>query len=272
MAYQMLQFENNLLQTVEQQDSEIKSTYPNTEVSGSQLNQDFCQDNKDIPKQKERKARTARKNKTSYSPTKIKARNFLSNIAYSKICEKDFSDICFVADALTYITMDLKPFFLECTYFDLEDREMIKMLWVECLPERYYNYIKRPENFELLHSPKLIFKQVKDLIGAYLHVPGAWAEIVACFKEHHAIYQYTYVYLFPKAYTNRVGFAKKIQHKMCFERWLAKKRNQELGKNPFNFADPDFERHPFEQIPITEEITFKDDDEKRADVPDTRKN
>ena len=59
---------------------------------------------------------------------------------------------------------------------------------------------------------------------------------------------------------------------MCFERWLAKKRNQELGKNPFNFAVPDFERHPFEQIPITEEITFKDDYENRADVPDTRKN
>ena len=75
--------------------------------------------------------------------------------------------------------MDMKPFFLQTTYFDIEDREMIRMLWEEYLPERYYNYIKQPENFELLHSPKLTFKQVKDLIGAYLHIPGAWAEIVA---------------------------------------------------------------------------------------------
>ena len=130
-------------------------------------------------KKKERKAKTVRKNKTPHSPTKIKARNFLSNIAYSRICEKDFSNICFVPDALTYIAMDMKPFFLQTTYFDIEDREMIRMLWEEYLPERYYNYIKQPENFELLHSPKLTFKQVKDLIGAYLHIPGAWAEIVA---------------------------------------------------------------------------------------------
>ena len=119
----------------------------------------------------------------------------------------------------------------------------------------------------------MTFKQVKDLIGAYLHIPGAWVEIVACFKEHHAIYQYTYAHLFPKTYTNRIGFAKKIQHKMCFERWQARKRQQELAKNPFHFEIPDFERHPFEQVPITDEITFvKNDDENRADIPDTRKN
>ena len=118
----------------------------------------------------------------------------------------------------------------------------------------------------------MTFKQVKDLIGAYLHIPGAWAEIVACFKEHHVVYQYTYVHLFPKTCTNRFGFAKKLQHKMCFEGWQARKRNQVIGKNPFNFEVPAFERHPFEQVSITQEITFmKDDTENRADVPDTRK-
>ena len=60
---------------------------------------------------------------------------------------------------------------------------------------------------------------------------------------------------------------------MCFERWQAKKRQQELAKNPFNFAILEFERHPFEQVPINDKITFvKDDNENRADVPDTRKN
>ena len=96
-----------------EQDMEIGNNFRNTGVSGNQLNQDFFQDNKDIPKKKQkRKAETVRKNKTPYSPTKIKARNFLSNIAYSRICEKDFSNVCFLTDALTYITMDLKPFFL----------------------------------------------------------------------------------------------------------------------------------------------------------------
>ena len=147
MAYQMLQFANQLPQMPSKQDMEIGNNFPNTEVSRNQLNQDFFQDNKDIPKKKERKAKTVRKNKTPYSPTKIKARNFLSNIAYSRICEKEFSNICFVADALTYITMDLKQFFLNTTYFDANEREMVKMLWEERLPQGYYNYIKSPENF-----------------------------------------------------------------------------------------------------------------------------
>ena len=51
--------------------------------------------------------------------------------------------------------MDLKQFFLNTTYFDANDREMVKILWEECLPQGHYNYIKSPENFKLLHSPKL---------------------------------------------------------------------------------------------------------------------
>ena len=66
--------------------------------------------------------------KTPYSPTKIKARNYLSNIAYSRICEADFKNMSFIADALVFITMDLKPFFLKSTYFEESDINMVKML------------------------------------------------------------------------------------------------------------------------------------------------
>ena len=59
---------------------------------------------------------------------------------------------------------------------------------------------------------------------------------------------------------------------MCFERWQARKRAQELAKSLFNFEIPDTERHPFQQVPVTDEITFvRNDDEHRADVPDSRK-
>ena len=51
-----------------------------------------------------------------------------------------------------------------------------------------------------------------------------------------------------------------------------KKRNQELGKNPFNFTVEEVERHPFEQVPITNEIRLKNDVENRGDKPDSRKN
>ena len=120
--------------------------------------------------------------------------------------------------------MDLKPFFLNTTYFDANDTEMVKMLWEECLPQGYYNYIKSPENFKLQHSPKLTFKLVKDLIGLYLHIPNAWAEIVSFFQEYHSIYQYIYLHLFPKTYSNKERFSKTLRHNMCFEHWLQKKK------------------------------------------------
>ena len=73
------------------------------------------------------------------------------------------SNICFIIDVPSFITMDLKPFFLSSSYFDVEDRDMIKMLWEECIPQEYYNFVKRPENFETLNSSKTTFKDIKKL-------------------------------------------------------------------------------------------------------------
>ena len=107
MAYQMLEMQNS------KQAMEIGNTQTNLEVNGSVLNQDFFQDDNTIQKKQKRKISTKkpRKVKTPYSPTKIKARNYLSNISYSRICEEDFKNLSFIADALSFITMDLKHFF-----------------------------------------------------------------------------------------------------------------------------------------------------------------
>ena len=127
MAYQMLEFQRDPVQ-VQNTKTEILSQ--STEVSGNQLDQGFFQDNNDDPKKikKERKQKAAGKAQTPYSPTKIKVRNFLTNIAYKRICEKDFSIICFLVDVFSFITMDLKPLFLTHAYCDAENRDMIKML------------------------------------------------------------------------------------------------------------------------------------------------
>ena len=109
------------------------------------VNQDFFQDDNAIQKKQRRKVLTKkpRKVKTPYSPTKIKARNYLSNISYSRICDDDFKNLSFIADPLSFITMDLKPFFKKMTYRDENDIEMIKMLWEDCLPNSYLLYLKK---------------------------------------------------------------------------------------------------------------------------------
>ena len=52
-----------------------------------------------------------KKSKSAYLPTKIKARNFLSNISYRRISDKDFQNANFIIHMLSYIVMNLKPFF-----------------------------------------------------------------------------------------------------------------------------------------------------------------
>ena len=90
MAYQMLE-----MQTPKQV-TEKEILQQSIEVNGSVSNQDFFLDNNDIKKKQVRKAKKIRKIKTPYSPTKIKARNYLSNIAYSRICEADFKNLSFI--------------------------------------------------------------------------------------------------------------------------------------------------------------------------------
>ena len=202
MACQMLE-----MQTPKQV-TETDILQQSIEVNGSASNQDFFLDNNDIKKKQVRKAKKIRTMKTPYSPTKIKARNYLSNIAYSRICEADFKNMSFIVDALVFITMDLKPFFLKSTYFKESDINMVKMLWEECLPDSYLTYLKRPENFELIHSEKVNFKQIKNLVGVYMRTPENYRELIVSFQKYHDIYQYTYAHLFPKTYSNKAGFQK----------------------------------------------------------------
>ena len=102
MAYQML--EQNQMNKMETK-MEADMNKLKLEQNGSQPDQNFCLDDKDVPKKKRKNS------KSPYSPTKIKARNFLSNISYRRISDKDFQNANFIIDILTYIVMNLKPFF-----------------------------------------------------------------------------------------------------------------------------------------------------------------
>ena len=247
MAYQMLEFQkDNLTQPAMQTEMVVESS----EVNGNQLDQNFFQDNNDIPK----KRKKVRKAKTPYSPTlnKIKARNYLSNLAYRRICDKDLLNASFIIDMLYYICMDLKPFFLNTTYSEQESRDMIKMLWEEWLPKGFYEHIKKPENFELLNSERLTFKHAKNIVYAYVQLPDVWSEMAHYVSEHHSNYQYVYSLLFPKSYLqrNKYGQQSRIKFALSFNKWQQRKMNEEIGKNPFNFNVANVLRHPCEQIPI----------------------
>ena len=78
---------------------------------------------------------------------------------------------------LSYIVMNLKPFFLTTTYSDPEQQEMVKMLWEKCLPTKFYEHVKTPKNFEIWNSGKLNFNQAKQIVYTYVQLPDVWQEL-----------------------------------------------------------------------------------------------
>ena len=57
--------------------------------------------------------------------------------------------------------MNLKPFFLTTTYSDPELQD-------KCFPNKFYEHVKKPGNFEILNSAKINFKQAKERVYAYV--------------------------------------------------------------------------------------------------------
>ena len=80
----------------------------------SAKSQDFFQDNKDIGKR--------------CSTTRIKSRNFLSNIAYVGINKEDYYNKKFVSDVYLLLTRNLNPLSLDRKLADKAKYEMIYML------------------------------------------------------------------------------------------------------------------------------------------------
>ena len=61
----------------------------------------------------------------NYSSTKIKARNFLSNVSYNRIKTIDYKNKNFVIDCFTFLILYLNPFYLERKFESSTEREFV---------------------------------------------------------------------------------------------------------------------------------------------------
>ena len=61
-----------------------------------------------------------------YSPTRIKSRNFLSNISYTGINKKDFYNENLILDIYVLLLKNLNPFSLNRKVIDKKKRDIVK--------------------------------------------------------------------------------------------------------------------------------------------------
>ena len=124
------QFNELVKVTLSEKQQLNNSTYDNENLQvmdESVKSQDFFQDNNTPGKR--------------HTKTRIKSRNFLSNIANVGINKEDYYNENFVFDVYLLITKNLNPSSLDRKLADKTKHEMIYKLWKKCMPQKFYRHI-----------------------------------------------------------------------------------------------------------------------------------
>ena len=198
-------------------------------------NQNFSQQapaDKTVNRHKVRYAAT----RIKYSPTRIKSRNFLSNIFYTGISKNGVYNENFILDVYELLVKNLNPFSLSRKITDKTKHEMVYMLWRECIPSEFYRYICEEKNFIYLNGRVVGQPGVLEIVGGFI---DGGKQNLRLLQEHLArfkdFYQQVYSHVFPEIYTTseKRGFDLKSNFHILFQAYRDKimMRQQSLAKN-----------------------------------------
>ena len=191
--FSMIQSQSRMEQ--EQKDMEtLLSTFTKSVVENQQ-NQNSSQDNKVVPKKMMRKRK-------DYSNTKVKTRNLLTNVSYRRFKQTDFNKNNFIVDIMPFLTQNFNPINLDRKLDSEKERDMVKLLWDECIPHEFVRYLYSAKNFELVSSPYLTYQKPNEMVSNYFledlkRINTAKYKI----EEKFQLIHYVYSLLFSKIYS-----------------------------------------------------------------------
>ena len=199
-----------------------------------ELNQNiYSNDNviKKIPKKEIKQVRST----NNYSVTKVKARNFLTNVSYNRVKETDFQNRSFVIDCYSFIILYLNPFYLERKFENSIDRDYVNAMWNLMMPPALYNFVYQEENFKTLNKLKLKFQDTNEIIKTFLD-DNLQLEILKDYLIKYAkSYQFIYGSLFPKYFAriDDYGIESKTNFDNLYKSYLSQKNFFEWQQNSF---------------------------------------
>ena len=174
-----------------------------------------------------------------YLPTRVKSRNFLSNISYNSVSKSDFYNENFILDVYILLVKNLNPFSLQRKISDKFKHEMIYMLWRECIPQEFCRYICQEENFKYLNGRDVNQPGVLEIVGKFIDQDKENLRLLQkCLANYKDIFQYVYSYTFPEIYTmsEKRGIDMKSNFYILFKTYKDKQiiKQQQLAKQPGN--------------------------------------
>ena len=104
------------------------------------------------------------KSEINYSPTKVRSRNFLTNISYNCFNSIDFDNASFIISCFTCILLNLNPFFLSENLTMKATESMLRC----CGTILFHIYIFRNDNFIVLNKLSLKYQNALDIVNNFI--------------------------------------------------------------------------------------------------------
>ena len=204
----------------------------------------------------------------SYNNTKVKARNFLTNVSYNRITTADYKNKNFVIDCFTFMILYLNPFYLERKFETNIERDFVNVLWTFLMPSKLYNHITGNDNMKTLNKIKIKYQDAKDIMITFLFNDPSNLNILSDFLEKNAmLYQFLFGNLFPKCFCRINDYG--IRAKTLFSTYY---HNFNVQKNIINWQNKNLkeeEEEEKEEYSLKSPInmtTLNDDDENKENI------
>ena len=200
----------------------------------SERDHDFSYLEEPNQKQESIMARHVKRGIKPYMSSRIKMRNFLSNVSYTVVKSKDFVDNNFTFDTITLIMKNINLFSLEQKIIDVKNREIIYMLWEECIEKSFYKYICESNNFVYLNSKNVLYSKTAHIVLDYLNKNTSnIVRLRKCLQNHMKTIQFVYPRCFLEIYSliDKRGINLKSAFLLTFKAWKDKKKFQVNNSN-----------------------------------------
>ena len=184
-----------------------------------ELSQDIYLDDKELLKKE-------RKEKKKYSSTKVKARNFLTNISYNGIKNNDYENKTFVTDIFAYLILYFNPYNINGKFETDIEKSYVNILWSQLLPESFYSFVSTKENFQILNKKNSRFQDAVEIVKLYTEIDSKTEDkyqlLKTYLRKYIVMYQFIFSNLFPKYYSkfNSRGIQNNIEFNSFFTKYL----------------------------------------------------
>ena len=207
----------------------------------------------------------------NYNNSKVKARNFLTNVSYTRITAADYKNKNFVVDCFTFMVMYLNPFYLERKFESTIERDFIHVLWNYLMPSQLYRHISSEANIKTLLKIKIKYQDVKDIMMVFLVNDPFNVDVLSNFLEKNAVlYQFVFGNLFPKCFSRTNDYG--INAKALFNRYY---RNFYVQKNMMmnNLVNENEKiESPLNMTTLSDENDNNVDDENKQEIKQEQEN